>query len=247
MPEKAEEKAIVKEPVHLLITAWKRYDYTKITLDTLAAQNDLTCYHRWCSLEAGYDERLLDLFTGYGFIPIHIEEGRGPAGCATMLGHTVSKLVAAVPPANRESTLVIHLQDDFECVRRIPIKAMLSFCNNHSVDVIRLYGRYKERLADGTLAAKVLDPSGWFREKPVPAWKEVSLLGEDALIAPSYWSHYTTAVRLPLFQKFTVGVVHEKESMSRSYARKTVVAWLLNSVFYHIGAVSSIKHMGGKW
>lgn len=224
--------------VHVAVTAWRRYELTDLTLRSFCAHNKLAEFAGlWYGLDGGYDPRLTELFAASGFRAAMIEDKH--VGISRSLEYTVCAVAAPAEPGN----LLLLLQDDWECVRRVPLEAISELMTDEEVGTVRLYGRFKERGKRRMVDDRNHGLPGW----PPVEWTDRTVLGESVRVGRAYWGQPPSVTRLPLLLEIVKGVRHERGSMCRSARMGFLTAWLMDPVFYHTGAAQATKDLGGHW
>ena len=237
--------------IHVAVTAWKRYDCLKRTLESFWHHNRIHDFRLWFGLDGGQDVQeagqIIQLFAAYGFDPLVIE--RENVGCARLIDH----LIWAVSQRGEAGDLVLLLEDDWECVRPIPIGAIREwFCPADPAvqpnlrGCIWLYGRFRERDDQGHPCRPVGTHHEGLHGNPPILWIPGLISGEQGLIARAYWAHPPAVTRLARAVELTRGAIDEKESFTRSGRMDFLTAWLQDPVFWHIGRQSCWHDMGGK-
>jgi len=210
--------AVMTAACHIVFIAWRRPEYARQTLESLARHNSLEAYRLWYALDGAYAPAVRDLAEQAGFQGLYVGDGER-AGIARTYDAAMQALRALAAPGD----LVIHLEEDLECLRPIPMAACRALLAESDVGWVRLFGR---------------------RRGDSAAWEKRAVLGEDVLVGRSWWAHPPTLIRLNVACDFTAGIKDESQSIRRSLKRRLRCAWLTRAVFWHRGVVRS-RDLGG--
>jgi hypothetical protein len=214
--------------IHVATTAWKRYDLAETTLRTFAQHNAGGWFRLWYSLEAGYDERLPALFDKYGYTCL--VRNLGQQGIA----RTTERLVSCISEGARPGELLLLLQDDWQCLRPVPLDVVAAVFALPDVGVLRLTWTGGE--------AKF----GGFKKKPTEVWVDVDAGGESLIVGRGYWAHVPTITRMELAVHLLRRAPIERTSIERSERMMFLSAWIDRPVFHHTGFDARCRHQGGK-
>jgi hypothetical protein len=252
--------------IHVAVTAWIRCECARITLESFWRHNRIHDFKLWFGLDGGQEAhqagQMLELFAAYGFEPVVIE--RENVGAARLTDHLIWAVSQRV--RRTEDDLVLLLQDDWECVRPIPIGTIRELFGVLSPEFLRgvgdvrrgadasageigsvwLYGRFRERDEKGQPIRPVGTRHEGLHGNPPIIWTPAMISGEQVKFGRAYWAHPPAVTRLDLAVKLTRGARDEKESFARSGRMDFLTAWLQDPVFWHIGRQSCWRDMGGK-
>jgi len=237
--------------IHVAVTAWKRPDCLKRTLESFWQHNRVHDFRLWFGLDGGQDPKVageqFDIFAAYGFTPLVIEHEN--VGCSRLVDHVVWFVAKQGDP----SDLVLLLEDDWECVRPIPLGAIREWFNPDEPGprlaphgCIWLYGRFRERDEQGRPRLPVGTRHWGLPGAPEIPWIPAMVGEEHVMFCRAYWAHPPAVTRLDLAVQLTRGATDEKESFARSGRMDFLTAWLQDPVFWHIGRQSCWRDMGGK-
>jgi len=242
--------------IHVAVTAWRRYELTELTLRSFCAQNRLDEFAGvWYGLDGGYDPRLPELFAAHGFRAALIEDEH--VGLCKSLEDLVRAVAVQLGSSEMQSDLLLLLQDDWECVRRLPLEAIAELLADtggaaaDEIGTVRLYGRYKERgkrrmVDDRNHGLPGMPRIEWANREVVAPGSD-GRVGERVLVGRAYWGQPPSITRLPLLLDIVKDARHERHSMRRSAEMGFLSAWLMDPVFYHTGAAQPTKNLGGHW
>jgi hypothetical protein len=239
--------------IHVAVTAWKRPDCLRHTLESFWRFNRAGLegrqwrapgYRLWFGLDGGVDVsvtgELLALFGAHGFAPLVTEDAN--VGVARITADLIAAIARLADPAD----WVLLLQDDWESVRPVPLGVIRELMDRPEVANIRLYGRYRERDEAGRPTRPVGQGHEGLPGKPPIHWHRETILSEEVLTGRAYWAHPPSLTRIGVAVHLTNGATDEKESFRRSGEADYVTAWLTEPVFYHIGRESCWRDLGGK-
>jgi len=242
--------------IHVAITAWRRYELTELTLRSFWEHNNVGDFGGasafaglWYGLDGGYDPRLPELFASYGFLPGLVETEH--VGLCKSLEDLVRAVAVQLGSSEMQSDLLLLLQDDWECVRRVPLEAISELMLQQDIGTVRLYGRFKERgkrrmVDDRNHGLPGMPRIEWANREVVAPGPD-GRAGERVLVGRAYWGQPPSITRLPLLLDIVKDARHERHSMRRSAEMGFLSAWLMDPVFYHTGAAQPTKNLGGHW
>jgi len=219
---------------HVIFLAWKRCDYALRTLEAFTKLNQGCGFGLWYGTDGGCDPRVPPLAEALGFVPLLRSEDQ--RGIAKMVDGLVGRLATQVDP----SGLCLLLEEDWECCRPVPMETCRKLLAPADMGWVRLVGRARQRREDGFADPFPIGP--WPNER----WERRILDGEPLLVGPSRWAHLPHIIKLQALLRLTKGSRNERTSITRSAASGLRCAWLLNNVFWHIGAVRSVRSLGGR-
>lgn len=208
-----------------------RVDYTRRTLETLAAHNDLSRFVLLHGDDASVDDAGGELARRLGFetvVQTKALRQRGRRGVAAMTEELFEHA------SRRGCELVLNLQNDWECVRPIPPEVWQFFVHP-SIYCVRLYGAMKSTTGrcgihhGGREPRKVVEwrpfePNGG-RPKHATGWE----------IGDIHWGHPPAVTRIRQAVSLTRDAVSEKISRVRSGKIYLQTVRPVENVFLHIG------------
>jgi hypothetical protein len=213
--------------IHLAVLAWKRPALLARTLYSFASLNCLRPYRLWYGVEAGAPPEMDDLLHSFGF-----ECVAAPAahiGTARMWHQVLSGVLDKGDP----SDLVLWLEEDWECVRPVPIPLILEVWRRYRIAMFRLFGRFRERGPDGCTRM----PTGTSRPgEPVAVWEKPHVWREEVWIGPNWWAFPPGIARLDAAENMLRDAADERQVINKSMKMAIRIAWQPdNPVFWHIG------------
>jgi GT2 family glycosyltransferase len=159
-----------------------RYDYTKRTLDTLAANNDLSKFSLYHADDASEDTRTQTLVRSYGFLTIvQNTKRRGWL-------YTRTKMIRAV--SKRNIDWILNLENDIESLRPFPWDLFRFVHKRHDVCSLRLYGRFKDRERKDECMDR------YKRTGIDPKWRALKYAPEASQIGWIHWSAQPAVTRV---------------------------------------------------
>jgi len=217
-----------------------RYAYTKRTIDSLLLRNQfqLSYFDFYYGDDASENPKVRQLADDAGFKCMFVNKKR--EGCS----QSTAKLLNAVAATGKYG-YIIYVQNDFECIRPIPVHAIhRSFLLNHNVGAIRLYGDYK------TVKPYQADPIGtrWLGvpDKPEFKWKRLrgNIYGEELESARCHVGLPPFVIRGELIPKVFKQPKRTKDINMEWAKTNKSVGRFIDNVFNHIGFNKTPK---GKW
>lgn len=214
--------------IHIAVTACHRPHLTRRTVASLAKHNDLSEFFCWYGIDGNHHPDEINVLDAAGFTRLVLNDRRyGPADLT-------GKLLAQVAIHASEDDYVLLLQNDWLCVRPIPVKAIRALLDWPNVGCFRLYGQYKERNDAG--ARHECNPRhAGLEGMPVVEWLAHNVAGEDIEIGCIHWGHPPAVTKLPLAVRLTRNAQSERTSVNRSGREGFLTARVTENVFWHIG------------
>lgn len=158
-------------PIAIALLTCDRYDYTARTLQTLAAQNDLSRFRLVHVDDCSTDPRVVPLVQSYGFETVLRQRERR--------GWRISRYTLLWKSARR-APWILFLENDIESLRPFPWKLFDHIRTLPAIYCLRLYGQFKDRARREPCLTthKRLDhqPVEWRRLKGAPEKTEVGLI-----------------------------------------------------------------------
>jgi hypothetical protein len=110
-----------------------RFEYTRATVESLFAHNDVSGWELFYADDASTDRRIRPYVESRGFKPVVLHEERH--GCSPTTEALFLAIGNEVPP----ETIVLYLQNDFESVRAIPLDLCKEHLNRPDVGFIQVF------------------------------------------------------------------------------------------------------------
>lgn len=215
--------------IALCLITCERYDYTALTLKTLAEHNDLKRFVLIHADDASTDERIGPLVRGYGFQTYRSTERFGVMA-------TQRLAVMAARDAGCEWTLI--QQNDFEWVRPFPWQLFNCVVNDKQVYCMRLYGHRKGR--QGRLANAVAGPRHKGKDGAVVDWQPYrgtcfSVPDEPAEIGDVHWCSPPAVTRTDVLWWLLDGALKDADCRLKSGELDLMTVRPVENVVWHIG------------
>lgn len=197
-----------------------RVEYSRRTLETLREHNDLAGFVLIHGDDASSNDLGGQLARGMGFRTMVQTRGKR-RGVAKM---TEELFKAAL---GEGATHVLNLQNDWECLRPIPVDTIAELLADENVYCARLYGAMKSPTGrcgihhGGREPRRVVEWS----QAPVPGWE----------IGDIHWGHPPAVTRIADAIKLTQNVLRESQSRKRSGRITRLTVRPVANVFSHIG------------
>lgn len=196
-----------------------RVGYTVRTLETLAAHNDLSRFVLLHGDDASTDDAGGKLARSMGFQTA--VQSRKRVGVCKM----TERLFHAAQASGAD--VVLNLQNDWECLRPIPVETIAELLVDENVYCARLYGAMKSPTGRCGIHHGGRDPRRvveWV-PAPVPGWE----------IGDIHWGHPPAVTRIADAIKLTQNVLRESQSRKRSGRITRLTVRPVANVFSHIG------------
>jgi hypothetical protein len=221
--------------MHLVLLAWKRLQCALDTISTWNLHNRPVPWRRWYALDGGYDRHMPRMIGQYGFQPLTVQTEN--VGIAGMYDAICSGLMARTDP----NDLLFVLEEDWECVRTLPMDTITAVMDRPGPWAVRLFGRCKDR----TGRLRVRDVRPGIPGAPTTEWRPEIIGSEQCLVGQSFWCHPPTITTLELAYQFAHEAAKEPISIERSCQAGLNVAWLAEPCFYHMSGPGRLA-LGGK-
>lgn len=218
--------------IAIILLTCGRVDYTRRTLDTLAAHNPQLCSQ--AMLLHGDDRSPLDQHQA------NCELARA-AGFKTVLQPSLQYGVARMTEllvqeaAQHGADLVLNLQNDWESVRPLPLDDIAQLMQNAGVYTVRLYGRDKSPGRPAGIHHGGREP------RRVVAWSPAAVAGWE--LGDIHWGHPPAVTRIERAIELTYMSRSESQSRWRSGKIHALTARPVESVMSHIGTERTVGFM----
>jgi|GEM_PF-4823025 len=197
-----------------------RYDYTVKTVESLKRHNDISDWPLFYADDASQDARVRPYVESQGFRPLLLNDGER-MGCTPIS----DGLLRAVLREVGSGWLVLYLQNDWKCIRPIPL------------------GTVEAWFADPThMALRMWHPHRYLRRIKRHRWPIRNYAGERIVeFCTSAWPVQLT--RLEWFAATARGAKREHTLHLRANKRwpDTRTGMMLNQVFSHLGVQKTKK------
>lgn len=197
-----------------LLTA-DRFEYTALTLQSFAEQNDLGRFALFHADDASTDSRVPTLARSYGFTTV--------AESVKRQGWLQMRLKLFTAAAKRGADWILFLENDIEWARAFPWTLFDFLCAEApSIYCLRLQGEFKDRYGEQPCMTYHKDD----RRRPVK-WKPIKRAPEPTQVGWIHWSAQPCVTRTqPLLDRHQYGFV-----------TRDMTARVVHNVTYHIGTV----------
>lgn len=208
--------------IALTLLTCDRTAYTRRTLETLAAHNDLSRFELIHGDDASYEAEGRALANAAGFRTA-VQNRKKRLGVARM---TELLFEAALGVG---AGLILNLQNDWESVRPIPVDEILCILEERrDVYCVRLYGQWKSTTGRCGIHHGGREP------RRVVEWRP--LQGHEGYeIGDIHWGHPPAVTRVTQALQLVRGARAESVSRARSGAIKDLTVRTSQNVFMHIG------------
>jgi hypothetical protein len=211
-------------PLIVALLTCDRLDYTSRTLSSFFKFNKSDQWLKFYADDASTDqEGTKKLVESFGFQPlVQHTKRRG-------IGKTNSDLIEQLGARMKQGTVLI-LQNDFECVRPLPLDVIELLFKNPRIGWVRMGGRWKD-------FGKTPVSQNWLPHCFPPTKWESSVYGnEEVEIGRSYFCHCPPPL-IPIKTAISliVNTKNEFESGERSSKLNCLVARFMKNILCHIG------------
>jgi hypothetical protein len=196
-----------------------RVEYTRRTLETLAAHNDLSQFILLHGDDASTDDAGGKLARSIGFMTIAQSRSKRAGVCKM-----TADLFAAAKSYGAD--FVINLQNDWESWRPIPVGDFETIFADPQVYCLRLYGAMK------SVSGRCGLHHGGREPRKLVEWRELS---PGYQIGDIHWGHPPAVTRIGHAIKLTRGAIRESVSRKRSGQLTDLTVRVVENVFGHIG------------
>jgi len=197
-----------------------RYDYTEQVLDALVKHNDLSGMTLVYADDNSKDERIHELAASYGFEPVYLNQGIRK-GCSPM----TEALWKGAWERIGDDGVILSLQNDFECTRRIPWELIQDALARPEVVCVKLW--------DKKLGNRMVGPRTKLLRKAT--WKPSDDYSEPVTVSRTGWGFGPHAVRAELACKIVRDATREYGVMLQSHRLRCLVVRPEELSFRHIG------------
>lgn len=207
--------------VALCLLTCERFEYTRRTVESLAAHNDLSRFVLLHGDDASQDGRNAAIASRHGFA--RIETGQQRLGVMQMERQLASEAAAL------GCDWTIILQNDWQSIRGIPLP-LIGFCDGRrDIYCLRLYGRFKneaDRPAGDRHKGKDGRPANW---RPLDGAPESTEIGDI------HWGSPPAATRTDILVWLLKDAARDRDARERSGLIDTLTARPTNRVMVHFG------------
>jgi len=223
------------DTIWVVFHAWKRPVLTEQTVGSFLDHNDDPRIKLRYALDGGYDSETKAVLESFEVEPVAIADTH--VGIAEVLSRATQTVAAKGSVAD----VVTVIQNDWECVRPLPLGEIEHLLSVPDIGWMRLFGRYKGKGQTEEADERLF---GYDRSKTA-TW-EGKMKGTDAYVGRYLWGHPPVIARVPLAAYLAGGAEDNREATRRSLLFDLrCAAYLDNPVFYHIGGGQSAREMGG--
>lgn len=201
-----------------------RYDYTERVLDALVKHNDLSGMTLIYADDNSKDERIHELAASYGFEPVYLNQGIRK-GCSPM----TEALWKGARERIGDDGVILSLQNDFECTRRIPWELIQDALARPEVVCVKLW--------DKKLGNRMVGPRTKLLRKAT--WKPSDNYSEPVTVARTGWGFGPHAVRAELACKIVRNASREYGVMKQAHRLQGMVVRPEELSFQHIGKIKT--------
>lgn len=210
-----------------------RYEYTRQTVESLLAHNDVSGWSLYYADDASTDPRIRPYVESQGFVPLVLHKER--KGCSP----TTEKLVQAIAERHSPDEVLLYLQNDFESVRPLPLTDIAGELAKEDAAFVQLSYRKPRNSYNRRLKFYWPDDVPW-------AFGDTTR-GEYVYTHPGGGLGYHPAVALiPTWVSAVYGVRQERNFRGNVIHLGRRICRTVRPVMRHIGARSTINGLYGK-
>lgn len=208
--------------VAICLLTCERFDYTRRTVESLAAHNDLSQFVLLHGDDASEDRRNIEIAELHGFA--RVETGARRLGVMEMQRRLADEAMC------RGCDWTIILQNDWESARAIPLDLLAWLHETENVYCIRLYGALKER--GGRPAGDLHKGKGGRKA----GWAPLEGAPEPIEVGDIHWGSPPCATRTGVLAMLLHGCARERDARDRSGRINALTVRVTDNVFWHFGS-----------